>query len=66
MEKMHKKMMKYFTKHPSFSAYIHFFGGMGVGILLTYPVVREHPVRWGLAFVVLSLLGHVYAATTKQ
>lgn len=66
MEKYHTKMMKYFTKHQGFNSYVHFAGGLGVGFLLTYPIAREHPVRWGLAFVILSVLGHFYAATAKH
>lgn len=66
MDKLHNKMMKYFSKHQAFNAYVHFLAGMGAGILITYPVVREHPLRWGFAFLLLSFLGHVYAATVKK
>lgn len=65
MEKYSTRMMKYFAKHTSFNSYVHFAGGIGVGFLLTYPIAQMHPVRWGIAFISLGLLGHVYAAVTK-
>jgi hypothetical protein len=60
-----QKGEKYFSKHPSVNAIVHATGGIAVGILLTYPLVGAHPVRWAIAFGVLSLLGHVYAGTHK-
>lgn len=32
--------------------------GVGVGILITYPLVVTHPVRWGVLFIGLGLLAH--------
>lgn len=66
MEKYNTRMMKYFGHHPSFNSYVHFAGGIGVGFLLTYPIAQDHPVRWGIALLLLSALGHVYAATAKH
>ncbi len=63
MEKSYKRMLKYFGKNPNFSSWVHFFGGVGVGFLLTYPLAGSHPVRWGVAFVAISILGHIWAAT---
>lgn len=57
-----KKIVKYMSKHPHYNAGVHWLGGVGLGFLLAYPVAREHPVRWGVAFLVLSLLGHLKAA----
>lgn len=34
--------------------------GMGIGILITYPLVVTHPVRWGVGLIVLGLLAHLY------
>lgn len=34
--------------------------GMGIGILITYPLVVTHPVRWGALFIGLGLLAHLY------
>jgi hypothetical protein len=57
--------MKYFKKHPAFTASVHALGGIGVGILITYPLVGNHPVRWALVFIGLALAGHVWALTHK-
>lgn len=56
-----KKAMAYMKKHPAYVASIHAIGGMGIGILIASPVAGEHPVRWGLALMAISLLGHIYA-----
>ncbi|OGG24351.1 hypothetical protein A3A79_04165 [Candidatus Gottesmanbacteria bacterium RIFCSPLOWO2_01_FULL_43_11b] len=63
MEKSYKRMLKYFSKNPSFSSWVHFLGGVGVGFILTYPLAGSHPVRWGVAFITVSILGHLWAAT---
>lgn len=63
MNKRHGRMLKYFGKNPRFNSYVHFLAGIGVGFLLTYPLAGQHPVRWGILFLVVSLLGHLYAAT---
>ena len=65
MEKIYAKMMKYFAKHQSFNSWVHFAGGIGVGFLLTYPVAGIHPVRWGVAFILIAVLGHIYAMSEK-
>ena len=48
-------------KHPAYTATIHAIGGVGVGILIAHPIAGVHPVRFGLAFLLVSVLGHVYA-----
>jgi hypothetical protein len=58
-------MMKYYTKHPTDNAIVHTLAGIGIGFLLTYPVVGMHPVRFGVAFLALAVIGHLYAATQK-
>ncbi|MBU1472234.1 hypothetical protein KKB64_00400 [Patescibacteria group bacterium] len=45
MEKSCKKMKKYFSKYPMFNGAIHVIGGIGIGTLITYPFVGQHPVR---------------------
>lgn len=57
---MLKKIEKYFAGHPYYNAATHLLIGVGVGILITYPLVVTHPVRWGLLFIGLGLLGHFY------
>lgn len=58
-----KKVVKYFTKHPLENASAHILVGIGVGFLLTYPLAASHPVRWGVAFLVLGAGWHLYAAS---
>ena len=60
-----KRGEKYFRQHPALNALTHACGGIGIGILITYPFAGLHPVRWGVFFIVLSVLGHLYAGTTK-
>lgn len=55
--------MKFFAKNPKFNSLVHLLAGMGIGFLLTYPVAGSHPVRWGVGFLALAVLGHVWAAT---
>ncbi len=58
--------MKYFDKHASFNSLTHISFGVGLGALLTYPVAGVHPVRFGLVFLILGILGYVWAATQKS
>lgn len=55
-----KKAEKYMKQHTAYNGLIHGLGGIGIGILITYPFIGSHPVRWGVFFLVLSLLGHLY------
>jgi len=55
-----KKMEEYFKKHHNYNALVHTLLGVGIGILMTYPLVGEHPFRWGAAFVLVGVLGHLY------
>ena len=66
MEKYYKAMLKFFSKNPSYNSFVHFAAGIGTGILITYPMAKEHPVRWAVAFLVLSLAGHVWAGVAKK
>jgi hypothetical protein len=65
MEKQIKKLERYLAKHVWFSNGIHVLGGVGIGILVTYPMVGVHPVRWGLAFLGVAILGHLWALTQR-
>lgn len=56
-----KKAMTFMKKHPAYSSTIHAIGCMGIGILIASPVAGIHPVRWGVALMIISLPGHVYA-----
>ncbi len=63
---MHKQAEKYFRTHPLYNAVVHVIGGIGIGILITYPFVGSHPLRWGAILLLLSLLGHLYPSTIKK
>ena len=62
MMKLYKKGLLYFSKHPLHNAVVHVLCGMGIGMLLTYPMAGIHPVRWGVAFLALGILGHLWSA----
>ena len=63
--KFYKSMMKYFAKYPDQNAFVHLLGGVGIGFLLTYPAAGAHPVRWGLSFIALALVGYLWAGNQK-
>lgn len=56
-----KRMEKYYGKHVWENSLAHLILGLGFGILLTYPVVGTHPVRWGAAFLIVGLIWHIKA-----
>ena len=56
-----KKGLAFMKKHPAYNAMVHAVGGIGIGVLITYPLVGVHPVRIAIVFIVLSLLGLLYA-----
>jgi len=47
------------SQHPHYSAVVNVLLGMGLGVLLTYPVVQEHPLRWAAGFIILATLGYL-------
>ena len=53
-----KKVLAFAKKNPAYVAVIHAIGGIGIGILIASPVAGIHPVRWGVAFLAISILGH--------
>lgn len=63
---MIKQTEKYFAKHPIFNGIVHILAGIGIGILVTYPYVGQHPLRWGLAFIAVGILGHLYPLLVKN
>lgn len=62
---MCKQIKQYLSQHPYFNGGIHILVGIGVGMLLTYPLAGAHPVRWGIGFIVLGILGHLYPLVKK-
>ena len=65
MKKYFTSGLKFFQRHPAFNGTTHALGGIGIGMLLTYPVAGNHPVRWALSFLALGLAGHIWAMTHK-
>ena len=57
---MYKKVESYFKKNVLYNSFVHLIIGVGIGILITYPLVGSHPLRWGIGLFVLGLLGHAY------
>lgn len=39
--------------------------GMGLGVLITYPLVQAHPLRWGISLVAIGLLAHLFQYRSK-
>lgn len=63
---MYKKIHSYFKTHPVYNSGVHMLIGVGLGALLTYPYFGTHPVRWGLALIVVGILAHLYPLTIKK
>ncbi len=61
-----KRIYSYFSKHPRYNSLIHVVAGIGIGILLTHPMIDPHTIRWGLGLLVLGFLGHLYPLTLKK
>lgn len=59
-QKLDVKMFKYFKAHPRVNALAHLLIGVGIGILVTYPMVGVHPLRWGMGVLGVGLLVHLY------
>lgn len=61
-----KEIEKYFAGHVRYNSTIHVLAGIGIGILITYPLIGAHPVRWGITFLALGILGHLYPLIQKR
>lgn len=44
----------------------HISLGIGIGILITNPMIMPHPVRWGVGFIVLAVLIYFYNSNSKK
>lgn len=49
-------MEKYIKKYPYYMMLASGVMGAGVGMLLTYPLAGQHPVRWGVGLVVAAVV----------
>ncbi len=65
-KKDYERVIKYFSVHVHYNAFVHVLAGIGWGILITYPLIGSHPVRWGVFFLVIAILGHLYPLTAKK
>jgi len=61
MLRLYRKGLKYFGARPLYCSIVHVIAGIGIGFLLTYTVAGIHPVRWGLVFIGIAILGHLRA-----
>lgn len=61
-----KKSQDFFKNHVVYNAITHLVIGIGIGILVTYPLVGIHPLRWGLGFLVVGGLAHLYPLILKK
>ena len=59
------KLNKYLFKNPVYNALVHLLVGVGMGILMTYPIVGVHPLRFGFGFLVIGVLGYLYPFILK-
>ena len=57
---MEKKIEDYLKQHYLYFAIVHLIAGAGVGILITYPLIGQHPLRWGVGLIILGVLGIFY------
>ena len=44
----------------------HILLGLGLGVLLTYPIVGAHPLRWGIVFLTLGIIAYAYPQMAKK
>ncbi|MCL4397738.1 hypothetical protein M1403_01780 [Patescibacteria group bacterium] len=63
---MFKRVLKYLSAHPVYNSMVHLLIGVGIGILITYPLVVTHPIRWAAVFIGLGVLGHAYPLWIKK
>lgn len=66
MIKQYHQVEKHFSKHPNENALVHSIAGIGIGILIARPFAGVHPMRWGVALLVLALLGHLKPLILKN
>ena len=62
---MNKELKKYLSRRPLYNTLVSMLGGIGVGILITHPLVGEHPVRWGVGILALAAFLYVYPLSEK-
>ncbi|MFH1186884.1 MAG: hypothetical protein V1697_01775 [Candidatus Levyibacteriota bacterium] len=63
---MYKTAISFFKKHPVYNALVHLVAGAGIGILIAYPVVGAHPLRWGIILLMVVVLGYLPPLTGSK
>ncbi len=63
---MVRKFIENIKKHPVHGAVGHFLEGVGVGILITRPWVGIHPLRWGVALIIIGGVIELYPMIWKK
>lgn len=64
--KKRQKILKFLGAHAEYNAFIHVISGIGIGILITYPLVGPHPIRWAVVFLTIGVLGHLYPLLAER
>jgi hypothetical protein len=65
LTRYNQNILKYFSKNPDQNALIHLLGGIGIGLFIAYPVAGIHPVRWGIFFISMAVVGYIWAGRQK-
>lgn len=63
---MDKNLKKYLSRRPLYNTLVSALGGIGIGILITYPFVGSHPVRWGVAILALAAFAYIYPLSSDR
>ena len=61
---MCQKLLKYYSKHPIYAIFVNLIIGLGLGILISRPM-GTHPLRLGIALLVIGALGKLYPLVNK-
>lgn len=60
-----KKLNKNVQSGINYQMAAHVLLGVGLGILLTYPIVGAHPLRWGIGLLALGVIAYLYPSLAK-
>lgn len=63
---MNRDLKKYLSRRPLYNTLVSMLGGMGIGILITYPFVGPHPVRWGVALLAIAAFAYIYPLSSDR
>lgn len=56
---------KYVSDYFSYPTVANIVVGIGIGMLLTYPLAGVHPVRWGVSLAVIGILAQLVPLIVK-